>query len=330
MNSIMSGFSPPYDYDFINAYNSAFSPSTVHVKNTALALYFKRGLLQKAMSPFKWTIPEEWTGKAKSYMMYVLYVFGYYAIINTDKFGVIPQGCTLSGYDIFYQPKYCSINNPLIKYHKMPEIGKNCALIRLQPDYMGVMDLVNYYGDQKALLAEAVGVNAVNSKLSWAIAVKDKGQSASYKELYDRYASGEPAIFMDKSLLTPDGKLALQFINKDVKNSYIITDLLQDMRTLDNMFDTEIGIPNANTMKRERLITDEVNANNFETKSKCELWLETLQKGCEEARDIFGINLDVDWRDELTMSDVSLGVTENPSLIDNDNNKELTGNGNND
>ena len=83
-------------------------------------------------------------------------------------------------------------------------------------------------------------------------------------------------------------------------------------------------------MKRERLITDEVNANNFETKSKCELWLETLKRGCEEARDLFGIELDVDWRDELTVSDVALGATENPSLVENNNNKELTGNGKND
>ena len=65
------------------------------------------------------------------------------------------------------------------------------------------------------------------------------------------------------------------------------------------MFDTEVGIPNANTDKRERLITDEVNANNFETKSKCALWLESLKQGCREANEMFGLNLSVDWRKEL-------------------------------
>lgn len=44
------------------------------------------------------------------------------------------------------------------------------------------------------------------------------------------------------------------------------------------MFDTDIGIPNANTDKRERLITDEVNSNNAETLSKCALWLDQCQK----------------------------------------------------
>lgn len=45
---------PPYDYEFINKYNAAVSPSTVHVKNTGLARFFKRYLLQEAMSVFKW------------------------------------------------------------------------------------------------------------------------------------------------------------------------------------------------------------------------------------------------------------------------------------
>ena len=62
------------------------------------------------------------------------------------------------------------------------------------------------------------------------------------------------------------------------------------------MFDTDIGIPNANTDKRERLITDEVNANNVETMTRCELWLETLRKGIDKANSKYGLNISVDWR----------------------------------
>ena len=63
------------------------------------------------------------------------------------------------------------------------------------------------------------------------------------------------------------------------------------------MFDTEIGIPNANTDKRERLITDEVNANNVETYSKCSMWLENLQEACQKVNRMFGLSISVDWRD---------------------------------
>ena len=63
------------------------------------------------------------------------------------------------------------------------------------------------------------------------------------------------------------------------------------------MFDTEIGIPNANTDKRERLISDEVNANNVETATRCELWMETIRTGLDKANAMFpDLGLSVDWR----------------------------------
>ena len=68
------------------------------------------------------------------------------------------------------------------------------------------------------------------------------------------------------------------------------------MRKIEAMFDTDCGIPNSNTEKRERLITDEVNANNIETITKCELWLEQLKKNAEETNTMFGTTISVDWR----------------------------------
>lgn len=40
----------PAQYDYINIANASQSPSTIHCRNTNLAFYFRRYLLQKAMS----------------------------------------------------------------------------------------------------------------------------------------------------------------------------------------------------------------------------------------------------------------------------------------
>lgn len=296
-------FSAPYTYDFINKYNGNFNPSTVHVKNTALAAYFRRYYLQKAISVFDWTFPEEWSViNADNYFLYVLYCWGFIGIIETDKYGIIPQQCTLSGYNIVYQPARLMINNPLINRTLEPRINIEAALIQLQPDYLGILDIVDHYAQQKALLSEALAVNAVNSKLSFVFGANSKAQAESLKELYDKIMGGDPAVFIDSKLFDNAGNLQMTFINKDVKGSYIITDLLNDIKMQDDMFNTEIGIPNANHDKKERLLVDEVNANNFETKSKAQIWLETLKRGCKTARDLFGISLDVDWRKDLVVS----------------------------
>ena len=78
----------PIYYDYQNAYDSILQPSTVHIHDTALARYFKRYLLIKAISVFKFKIPDTWD---YDYLAYILFCLGHIAVINTDKFGVIPQ-----------------------------------------------------------------------------------------------------------------------------------------------------------------------------------------------------------------------------------------------
>ena len=39
-----------------------------------------------------------------------------------------------------------------------------------------------------------------------------------------------------------------------------------------------------------------MNANNVETATRCELWLESLKKGAEDVRKMFGVEISVDWR----------------------------------
>lgn len=291
----MNDYAPRY-YSEIDVYNSSLTPSTVHVKNTQLARFFKRYLLQEAMSVFDWTMPETWD---QCYFLYVLYGIGYIGIIETDRYGVIPQHGGLGGYNVFYAPKYMIINNPLLKKTYQPDIGVDCVCLRLEPDYCGLYDLVDYYGDMMALTAETAGINILNSKLSFVFAADNKASADSYKKLYDDLSMGNPAAVVDKNLLDDDGSLRVQLFNQNVGQNFIADRLLEVLRDIRCMFLTDIGIPNANTQKRERLITDEVNANNGETRSKCTLWLSELQKGCKQARDMFGIDLDVKWREDL-------------------------------
>ena len=177
-----------YDYTFINTYNAATTPSTVHVKNTGLARFFKRYLLQEAFSVFKWDMPEEWD---KNYFLYVLYLAGYIGIINTDKFGVIPQHGGLGGYNVFYQPRYMLINNPLFDKTYKPVINEDCVCMRLEPDYCGIYDLVDYYGDMMALCAEAAAGNLLNSKLAFVFAADNTINAESFKKLYDQISGGK-------------------------------------------------------------------------------------------------------------------------------------------
>jgi len=283
----------PFDYNYVNTDYATITPSTIHVQNSMLTAFFRKYLLQKALSIFKWEIPDHW---AKDYFLYTLFCYGYLAIFNTNKYGVIPQQCGLMGYDIFYRPKNAVITNPLLTGILQPQIDKECIVLKLQPDYGSIMDLVNYYAGMMALSSETAETNLINSKLAYVAFVDNKQEAESFKKMYDDIISGEPAVVVDKRNKTQKDAKNWEMFTQNIGQNYIVSDILSDMKKWTQMFLTEIGIGNANTDKKERLITAEVESNNEETVTMAELWLEQLQESCKKANNMFNINLAVDWR----------------------------------
>ena len=284
----------PASYDYINVRNSMFKPSTVHVKQTGLASYFQRYLIQKIISAFKFEgLPDYW---AKNYFYYVLFVFGFIGVIYTDKYGAIPQHGTLAGRNVMYQPNKMIIANPLLGGTKEPIIGKQCALIKMQPDYGGAWDIVEFYADMLALSAESAATNLINSKLAYIFATDSKAGAESFKKMVDQILSGNPAAFVDKSLFKDDGSPSWVMFNQNLQQNYIAGDILQDMAMWDARFNTEVGIPNVGIAKLSGVSPDEVNANNGDTTSKVSLWLETMQEGIRQCNDLFGTDISVSLR----------------------------------
>lgn len=283
----------PYSYEMINLFNSSYSPSTLHTKNTRMFTFFKKYLLEKVMSVFEFELPEMWD---KNYFLYSLFLNGYLAIVNTDKFGVICQHCGLRGYNIYYNPTHAIIVNPLLTGILEPKIGTQCSLIRLQPNYSGVSDIVNYYADNMAMTAETCEMNIMNSKLSFLFAVRGKSQAESMKKILDQVMRGELGVFYDEKLKMGNDNIPLDFFNNDLKKNFIAPELQDTLRRWEEMFCNEVGIPNIRSDKKERMIVDEVNSNNIECFTKAELWLETLKEGVEQTNKMFNLDLSVKLR----------------------------------
>lgn len=294
MSINMMGEGAPIAFDYANMYNSNFNPSTMHAQDTGLGRFFQRYLLQRAVSQFKWEMPDTWE---ENYFLYCLYCWGYVAVVNTDKYGVVPQGCSLTGYNVMYGPTNCVIANPLLKGIKEPIIGKQCSLIRLQPDYGGVWDLVTFYADMMACTSATAGSNIMASKLAYLFVTQNKASKESLEKAFDQIASGKPAVFIDKNLTDVEtGKPNYFTFANNLKSNYIASSLLEDLKEWERRFDTELGIPHTNTDKRERLVSGEVNANVNESFTRVEMWLESLKKGCKQTNELFGDIIHVDWR----------------------------------
>lgn len=282
-----------FDFYTINMSNALEVPSTVHCKDTNLVRYYAKYLLQKLLSVYEWTMPETWD---HDYFQYILATQGYIAILETPEFGVICQMARIGGYDIYYRPTTAMIANPILGSLER-RIRKDCALIKFQPDYSTPLDICMYYADLMAITAQGAAANIFNSKLAYIFACQDKASAESFKKAFDQINQGNPAVFVDKALFTDSGDVNWHEFQQHLSETYIADKILSDLRKIETMFDSEIGIPNANTDKKERLITSEVESNTVEVYSKATLWLETMKRGIDEAKSLFpALNLDVKLR----------------------------------
>lgn len=303
----------PAEYDYINIYNGQIRPSTVHLADNQTAKLFEKYLIQEAMSVFTWEgMPEEWN---YDFFRYCLLMLGHVAVFRSDQYGLIFMNGQPMGRGLWYQPTNYVVTNPLLRDIQRPEIGTDCEVIRLQPNWSGIGDLVTFYASMMALSAESAAINLQNSKLAYVFMAKDKAQAQSYKKLYDNIAAGDPAAVVDEKLFDADGNPRWMAFNQNLKETYITSDIMSDLHRWKNLFLTEIGIPNANFEKSERLLTNEINANNTETRSKADLWLEEMNKCCRKVNKMFGLELSV----RLTYPDVNpVDPDERPQEVPED------------
>ena len=283
-----------FDYWRVNQYNALRDPSQIHANDNLLSGMISRYLLQRTMSVYKWELPESINQR---YFEYTLFLNGYIAVFYDDKFGVVAQRCGFKNYDLYYQPKQITVANS--KFFRKPivrTINVDASLFTLEEDYAGIGDLISFYTGLLCELWESLMLNVKNSHLSYLFGCENKNQANSMKAIFDDVASGKPAVFFDKSLRDPmTGNLNVEMFNNNLSSNYIVDKILSDIKTVIQMYDSEIGIPNSSE-KRERMIADEVNQNNVETFTRSEMWLTRLQENCKEVNNMFGVNMSVDFR----------------------------------
>ena len=303
----------PFSYPEINALEGKTPQAFIRIHNTAVSRFFKRYLMQDAISIFEWELPENWDS---DFFRYVLMTFGYVVVFKTDIFGVIPMNCTLSGWNVFYKPTRALVANPLIESTDL-ELHRNAELIRLSPDYGSVSDLVDYYGDLLALTYESLSVNVLNSRLAYLIGVDGKAEGDKFKLIFDEILSGKPAVVYRNNKST-GGALSpkvssgepWQILVQNLKQTFIAGDMLDVLNAIRDEYLTAIGIPNLSERKKERVNTIDSQRNTFETKTKIDLWLSEIQDCITRVKAMFPeLSLSVKKRyneKEMEVNDTSL------------------------
>lgn len=260
------------------------SPKDVEAQINTSTIFYKERMLRKIFELFSFTVPEEWD---LDYFRQHLFLDGYVGVTDTAM-GVLALKCAASGYNVYERPTKLIFANPVLGSFQRT-IGKDGEVIRLQYNWLGIVPILDKYAYLLAMCDSAVSVNLMNSKVAFIATAEGKAAAETIKTAYQQISEGNPFVCLSKDSVD---SISWELLN--VKNTFIGNDVSLLKQTIWNEFLTEIGIPNFNRDKRERMITDEVNANNTETAFSMSHWLETIRGGMDRANKMFDLDLRVE------------------------------------
>jgi hypothetical protein len=125
------------------------------------------------------------------------------------------------------------------------------------------------------------------------------------QNLYMQYDGNEPYIFGDKNLDLSGVKVF------DTNAPYVADKLNELKREIFNEALTCLGISNVNIQKKERLLSDEVERNMGSVEAQKYTRLNPRKEACAKINDMFGLDIDVDYREDVKMLVNEEGGEEN-------------------
>ena len=296
----------PLFYDNINLINGTYQPSPVKNRNNLAFDYWVRTLFLRAQSSLIFDLPDIWQGEIVDFWYYVLFKYGYvsiqdltkYAKVGGDQIGMCFNAVSLTGFDFYYQPTTAILSNPALTDSIEMKINEDCVLVKLNPDYYGCWDVLEYYAEKLSNLDNAINMSIINNKLAFVLGGKTKAAVQTLKKVMDKINAGEPSVFLDYRILD-DAKTKetpFQFLQRDnLKNSYLTSDQLMDLHTILSDFDAEVGIPTVPYQKKERETEYESKSKYADGMSRALTWKRCIDASLERVKMVYP-DLDIKFR----------------------------------
>ena len=261
--------------------------------------YWTRSLLQRMTALIQIDGAPQYPQQRYSWdidaLKYQLFIMGFAVVFRSKTYGVVPQPGTLTGYGLQYQPTGAMVATPYFQFDRPLVIGRECELIKLAPDYTGVFDICAKYATELRDMDISLKSAARNVRLGYLMVADSDKSAMSLKNIRQKIINGDDAIIDEKiAQKKPDGNRELPFymFDREVRQNYILNDLLEARRDVLVDFYREIGVRMVDN-KKERMITAEANAQQAETFIRSEVWADTLKESVRKVNEMFDLKLSI-------------------------------------
>lgn len=252
------------------------------------------------VNQFKWEGLDEFNIQERHVENY-LFDNGYCLFFNDPAYGLMCLPCNGVGQQNVYGDyiRYRAVGNN----YTFEVNADECVLVENNKLRMPTEKAVFYFVSRLYELVRTMDVNVQQLKLQSIFTANDRNV-LTVKKIIDEIEKNNWAIVTDSSVVVDE---IVKAVPTGVK--CLTAELTDRYNAIMNEALTYFGINNSNTDKRERLITDEANANNQFIDSCAEMFLEARKRAVDEINAKFGTSISVDLRnkrEEIPTDDLSV------------------------
>lgn len=262
--------------------------------------YFNR-LFELAINMFKWeNLPDT---VDERFLELALCEKGYCLYFNDEIMGNLALTCMIGGeLDVYRIPTRriaFAVNG-----YQTERTNRDSVLIYNNYLHTPTMQTISLYAERLTAIERAIDVNVNAQKTPIAI-LTDEKQKRTVEEIYRKYEGNAPVIIGAKNL-------DLDSVKALTTGAPYVADKLNILkRQIWNEALTFFGIENANTEKRERLVSDEITSNLGGVQAQRYVMLNAREQAADKINRMFGTNISVKFRQDILGLE---GVSEDGGL----------------
>lgn len=258
--------------------------------NNATYLTYYQRLLELSISMFEWkNLPPTIDSR---YIELMLFEKGSVVYFDDEEIGNLCLDCISQGqFDVYGYPKNRRAYSSYNQYSR--ELNESNSVI-VWNNFLRTNSqlVVKMYAKRLYNIDRVIDINVNSQKTPVAILASPQ-QRLTMKNLYKEYDGNAPFIFGDKNL-------DLNGIKAISTGAPYVADSLYALKTqIWNEALTYLGISNVNTVKKERLISDEVQRNLGGTIASRYSRLQSRKDAVQKINKMFNTNIEVDYRDDI-------------------------------
>lgn len=236
----------------------------------------------------------------ETFMKLILYTQGKICFLRGDLIGegeqLLALNCARANIpDVYYIPSNVLVVNPRLKKSYNLKRGEKCELVYLsEADQYNLTDinggLYNLIERTATMLADndiSINISQKNTRLVNLVSGDTQNTVDSIKAVIASMYEGDPTIVVKSSLI--DKLQGIPILQNQSNNNLV--ELIQTQQYILSHFYEQIGICTHDQMKRERLVTAEINDNLDLALFNIDDILISLQEGLQRVNAMFGVNI---------------------------------------